>query len=189
MNDLPFFSRGPAEDGATGLQGPKGEDGKDGKDGKDGATPTIEISDDGYWVINKEKTNVKAKGTDGKNGKDGANGESATHSWNGTTLTVTSASGVSSADLKGDKGDKGDTGEKGADGQPGKDGANGKSAYEYAQDGGYSGTEEAFMQLLANIMSIDLAIDETDSRLYLTINGTRTGTGVAIQLPKEDPTE
>ena len=49
----------------------------------------------------------------------GADGVSATHSWNGTTLTVTSASGTSSADLKGDKGDKGDTGpqgEKGADG-------------------------------------------------------------------------
>ena len=35
---------------------------------------------------------------------------SCTHSWNGTTLTVTSASGTSSANLKGDKGDKGDTG-------------------------------------------------------------------------------
>ena len=31
-----------------------------GKDGKDGVTPTIAISDDGYWVINGEKTNVKA---------------------------------------------------------------------------------------------------------------------------------
>lgn len=36
--------------------------GKDGKDGKDGLTPTIEISEDGYWVINGEKTNVKAEG-------------------------------------------------------------------------------------------------------------------------------
>lgn len=33
------------------------------------------------------------------------NGTSATHSWDGTVLTVTSASGTSSADLKGDKGD------------------------------------------------------------------------------------
>ena len=36
------------------------------------------------------------------NGKDGT---SATHSWDGTVLTITSASGTSSADLKGDKGD------------------------------------------------------------------------------------
>ena len=35
----------------------------------------------------------------------GEPGVSATHSWNGTVLTVTSASGSSSADLKGDKGD------------------------------------------------------------------------------------
>lgn len=34
-------------------------------------------------------------------------GVSATHSWNGTTLTVTSASGTSSADLKGEKGTSG----------------------------------------------------------------------------------
>lgn len=38
---------------------------------------------------------------------DGADGVSCTHSWNGTTLTVTSASGTSSADLKGEKGDPG----------------------------------------------------------------------------------
>lgn len=39
---------------------------------------------------------------------DGADGVSCTHSWNGTTLTVTSASGTSSADLKGEKGDPGE---------------------------------------------------------------------------------
>ena len=35
-------------------------------------------------------------------GKDGID---CTHEWNGTVLTITSASGTSSADLKGDKGD------------------------------------------------------------------------------------
>ena len=40
---------------------------------------------------------------------DGKDGVSATHSWKGTVLTVTSASGTSSADLKGEKGDKGET--------------------------------------------------------------------------------
>lgn len=35
---------------------------------------------------------------------DGKDGVSATHSWNGTTLTVTSASGTSSANLRGDDG-------------------------------------------------------------------------------------
>ena len=41
----------------AGAQGPKGEDGK---------TPTIEISEDGYWVINGEKTEYQAIGQDGK---------------------------------------------------------------------------------------------------------------------------
>lgn len=40
-------------------------------------------------------------------------GVSATHTWSGTTLTITSASGTSSANLKGGKGDKGDTGADG----------------------------------------------------------------------------
>ncbi len=44
------------------------KDGKDGKDGADGITPTIEISDDGYWVINGEKTNVPASGNSGDGG-------------------------------------------------------------------------------------------------------------------------
>ena len=43
----------------------------------------------------------------------GADGVSVTHIWNGTTLTVVSASGTSSANLKGDKGDKGDVGAAG----------------------------------------------------------------------------
>ena len=37
-----------------------GKDGADGVDGKDGITPTVEISDDGYWVINGIKTEHKA---------------------------------------------------------------------------------------------------------------------------------
>lgn len=50
-------------------------------------------------------------------------GISATHSWDGTVLTVTSASGTSSADLKGEKGDTGEQGpqgEKGDKGDPGE---------------------------------------------------------------------
>lgn len=47
---------------------------------------------------------------------------------------------------RGDKGDKGDTGETGATGAAG---AAGKSAYAYAQDGGYTGTEEQFAAKLA----------------------------------------
>ena len=47
------------------------------------------------------------KGDKGDPGEKGADGVSVTHSWDGTVLTVTSASGTSSADLKGDKGEDG----------------------------------------------------------------------------------
>ena len=60
-------------------------------------------------AVNNALAQAKANGEfDGAPAKDGV---SVTHSWNGTTLTVTSASGTSSADLKGGKGDKGDPGQ------------------------------------------------------------------------------
>ena len=66
-----------------------------------GEDPTIEISEDGYWVINGEKTDVLAKG---EKGDKGATGE------------------------KGEKGDKGDQGEQGVQGIPGEKGEDGKDA-------------------------------------------------------------
>lgn len=52
--------------GPTGPSGAQGEKGEDGKDGDDGESPTITISDDGYWVINGVKSNVKATGQKGE---------------------------------------------------------------------------------------------------------------------------
>ena len=46
--------------------------------GKNGITPTISISEDGYWVINGEKTDVRAEGKDGQNGTN-ADGSSASY--------------------------------------------------------------------------------------------------------------
>lgn len=80
-------------------------------------------------AINTALAQAKDSGDfDGANGKDGT---SVAHSWNGTTLNVTSASGSSSADLKGakgDKGDKGDTGEQGPKGDTGEQGPAGSDA-------------------------------------------------------------
>ena len=58
-----------------------------------------EISTDGGETY--VSTGVKAIGKDGV---------SATHSWDGTVLTITSASGTSSADLKGEQGIQGEQG-------------------------------------------------------------------------------
>ena len=53
-------------------QGPQGES------GKDGVTPVIEISKDGYWVVNGVKTEHTALGTDGAPGTQGAPGYTPT---------------------------------------------------------------------------------------------------------------
>ena len=41
-----------------GIKGDKGEKGDNGTNGQDGITPTI--SEDGYWVVNGQKTNIVA---------------------------------------------------------------------------------------------------------------------------------
>ena len=51
----------------------------------------------------------------GDPGAPGAPGVSVTHEWNGTVLTITSASGKSSADLKGEPGEPGYTPQNGKD--------------------------------------------------------------------------
>lgn len=111
-------SRGESgKDGSDGYTPQKnidyfdGKDGVDGKDGQDGYTPQK-----GVDYFDGQDGSPGAPGKDGSNGKDGT---SATHSWNGTVLTITSASGTSSADLKGEPG------KDGSDGHPGKDGSNG----------------------------------------------------------------
>ena len=55
------------------------------------------------------------------------------------------------------RGEKGDTGAQGEKGATGATGADGKSAYSYAQDGGYTGTEAEFAAKLAT-ESIDKAL-------------------------------
>lgn len=76
---------------------------------------TFELSDGSeksvqFAVPQGEKGEKGDKGENGAHGSAGRNGVSATHSWNGTVLTVSSASGTSSADLKGETGSRGESG-------------------------------------------------------------------------------
>jgi hypothetical protein len=48
-----------------------------------------------------EKGDIGPEGPAGKDGLNGKDGVSVSHNWNGTILTITSASGTSSADLQG----------------------------------------------------------------------------------------
>ena len=114
-----------------------------GADGEDGGyyTPRVDGEGNLSWVASKSgmpavsTVNIKGpkgatgdkgdtgeagpQGEPGSAGADGKDGVSATHSWNGTVLTVTSASGTSAADLKGEKGDTGEPGPAGANGNDG----------------------------------------------------------------------
>ena len=91
--------------------------------GENGITP--HIGENGNWFIGDRDTGIPAsgvpgeKGDRGEKGDTGENGVSVSHEWNGTVLTVTSASGTSSADLKGPKGDTGETGAQGPKGEDG----------------------------------------------------------------------
>lgn len=58
-------------------------------------------------LINQIETDLANGNLNGPQGEKGEPGLSVTHSWEGTVLTVTSASGTSSADLKGEPGQVG----------------------------------------------------------------------------------
>lgn len=107
------------KDGYTPVKGVDYFDGEPGKDGEPG-----QPGKDGYTPV---------KGKDYFDGQPGKDGVSVTHAWNGTTLTVTSASGTSSADLKGEKGNPGN---------------NGLTAYQIAQKDGFEGTEAEWLASL-----------------------------------------
>lgn len=64
-------------------------------------------------------------GEQGVQGEPGKDGTSVQHSWNGSVLVITSASGTSSSDLKGEKGDTGSTGQTGPQGPQGIQGIKG----------------------------------------------------------------
>lgn len=108
--------------GDTGPSSAQGEKGDAGKDGKDGESPTITISDDGYWVINGVKSNVKATGEEGQKGKDGVsiqNIEKTSTSGSVDTYTITYSDGSTSTFkvTNGVDGSQGIQGKKGEDGR------------------------------------------------------------------------
>ena len=99
-------------------------------------------------AVNEALAQAKASGE-----FDGADGLTPTIGDNGNWYLGDADTGKPSRGDKGDKGDKGDTGETGATGAAG---AAGKSAYAYAQDGGYTGTEAEFAAKMAAEMPTTL---------------------------------
>lgn len=98
-------------------------------DGADGITPTI--GDNGNWYLGDTDTNKPSRGEQGPAGPKGDTG------------------GTGPQGPRGEIGPQGPQGDVGPKGATGATGANGKSAYSYAQDGGYTGTEAEFAAKLA----------------------------------------
>lgn len=126
------------------------------ENGEDGFSPiaTVTQTDTGAVIsITDKDGTTTATITNGKDGADGQKGDKGDPGEKGEQ-------GIQG--IPGEKGEKGETGAPGADGQPGKDGedgkdgepgkdgADGKSAYQYARDGGYNGTEAEFAKKLAS---------------------------------------
>lgn len=80
-----------------------------------------------------------APGADGKDGQDGVEGITPHIGDNGNWYLGETDTGKPS---------RGETGPAGEPGRDGVNGADGKSAYQYAQDGGYTGTEAEFAVLI-----------------------------------------
>ena len=186
LNDLPFFS----------TENIKVED------GKDGFSPTINITDisNGHRLTITDITGTRTidimNGSEGPRGEQGLQGLQGIQGPKGETgergpQGEQGPIGFQGpAGNKGDKGDKGEQGPQGSIGPQGPEGPQGpagatgeagKSAYKYAQEANYSGTETDFAELLANSInkqSITLGI-HTDGLLYIFIDGQPVGTGIA----------
>lgn len=83
------------------------------------------------------------KGNDGTSVTVSSVSESAA---DGGSNVVTFSDGKTLTVKNGSKGKDGTNGTNGKDGKDGIDGNDGESAYEYAQDGGYTGTEAEFAE-------------------------------------------
>ena len=120
--------------------------------------PTVDDAGNMSWEKSDTEeapapTNIKgpigetgAQGSQGEKGPKGDKGDTGAQGPKGDT-GATGATGPQGP--KGDKGDTGPQGPAGADGATGASGADGKSAYQYAVEGGYTGTEEEFTAKLA----------------------------------------
>ena len=149
--------QGPKGDtGDTGPQGPKGDTGATGATGPagaDGITPTIGAN--GNWYLGDTDTGKPSRGETGPKGEKGEKGDTGDTGPAGPKGDTGPQGPQGPQGEQGPQGLHGETGPQGpagADGQPGADGApgaDGKSAYQYAVDGGYTGTEAEFAAKLA----------------------------------------
>ena len=144
--------------GAQGIRGEKGDKGDKGDKGEKGDTGEQGLQgEQGIQGIQGEKGDKGDPGAPGKDGKDGTNGITPTIGDNGNWYIGSTDTGKPSRGVAGARGDKGDAG---------ADGAAGKSAYQYAQEGGYTGTETEFSEKLAQEQLTGTTSELTPTQVY-----------------------
>lgn len=100
-----------------------------------------------------------------------------THEWNGTILTITSDSGTSSCDLKGDKGDDGC---RGAQGIPGKDGKGGGASIELDTTLTVEGAGADAKAVGEAIAEVNSKIDNLDIDVDVPVDSVNGKTGAVV---------
>lgn len=150
------------------------------------------IGANGNWFVGDTDLNVPATGPIGPagpvgpTGATGPAGPAGSDGQDGITPTIGDNGNWYLGDTDTGKPSRGETGQAGADGRDGADGqpgADGKSAYQYAVEGGYTGTEEAFAAKLA--AEIPTALPNPNA---LTFTGAVTGSydgsaPVSVEIP------
>ena len=132
------------------------------------------VDDEGNLSWTASKTDMPAvnganiKGPKGETGTAGSKGDKGDK---GDAFTYSDFTAGQLASLKGDKGEKGD---KGADG---------KSAYQYAMEGGYTGTEAEFAEKLAQEQLTGTTNDLTPTQVYEAVSA-----GIPVKVQYTDST-
>ena len=131
-------------------------------DGADGLTPTI--GENGNWYLGDADTGKPSRGDTGPRGETGATGAPGPQ---GPAGPKGDTGDIGPQGIQGPQGEqgiqgetgstgpagpKGDAGPQGPQGDKGDKGADGKSAYQYAVEGGYGGTEEEFASELNGLL-------------------------------------
>ena len=131
-------------------------------DGADGLTPTI--GENGNWYLGDTDTGKPSRGDTGPRGETGATGAPGPQ---GPAGPKGDTGDIGPQGIQGPQGEqgiqgetgstgpagpKGDAGPQGPQGDKGDKGADGKSAYQYAVEGGYGGTEEEFASELNGLL-------------------------------------
>lgn len=170
--------------------------------GADGITPTI--GENGNWYLGETDTGKPSRGEKGEKGDAGDIGPAGPKGDTGDTgpqgpkgeqgpQGIPGETGPQG--LQGPQGEKGDTGAQGPQGETGPTGPagpkgdtgpsgdDGKSAYQYAQDGGYTGTETEFSEKLAQEQLTGTTNELTPTQVYDAVSA-----GIPVKVQYTDST-